>query len=125
MPCLAAVTLVAPGVLFNDFAIFVTPALAFAIVFNVRKSSLVHGRRTTLFFLANVRFLFSGVERVAQQTYLAILNTIIFTKDFSMIGFGCHIANSGKPNERIEVFSPYQKFEARKPAPTKVAQNAA
>jgi hypothetical protein len=54
IPRLAAMTLVAPGVLFNDFAILVTPALAFAIVFNVRKSSLVHERRTNVFFLANV-----------------------------------------------------------------------
>jgi hypothetical protein len=52
IPCLAAMTLVAPGVLFNDFAILATPALAFAIVFNVRKSSFDHARRTTFFFLA-------------------------------------------------------------------------
>jgi hypothetical protein len=47
-------TLVAPGVLFSDFAIFVTPALAFAIDFKLRKSSFDHARRTCFFFLANV-----------------------------------------------------------------------
>jgi hypothetical protein len=46
MPSFAAITLVAPGVLFNDFAIFATPALAFAIVFICRTSSFVHSRRT-------------------------------------------------------------------------------
>jgi hypothetical protein len=49
-PSFAAITLVAPGVLFNDFKIFVTRALAFAIVFICRTSSLVHSRRT-IFFL--------------------------------------------------------------------------
>jgi hypothetical protein len=39
-------TEVAPGVLFSDFDIFPTPALAFAIVFICRTSSLVHSRRT-------------------------------------------------------------------------------
>jgi hypothetical protein len=45
---------VAPGVRFNALAIFLTPALAFAIDFNVRRSSFVHERRTTVFFLAIV-----------------------------------------------------------------------
>src|ERR1700723_3490140 len=43
---------VAPGERFNALAIFLTPALAFAIDFKVRRSSFVHKRRTTLFFLA-------------------------------------------------------------------------
>src|ERR1700694_445607 len=47
-------TEVAPGVLFSDFDIFPTPALAFAIVFICRTSSLVHSRRTI--FLALVIF---------------------------------------------------------------------
>jgi hypothetical protein len=44
-------TVVAPGVRFNALAILATPALAFAIVFNVRTSSSDHAR--TFFFLAN------------------------------------------------------------------------
>jgi hypothetical protein len=47
-----AITLVAPGVRFNALAIFRTPCLFFAIDLNVRRSSLVHGRLTTFFFLA-------------------------------------------------------------------------
>jgi hypothetical protein len=49
-PRFAAITLVAPGDRFNALAILVTPALAFAIVFNVLMSSLDHARRTTFFF---------------------------------------------------------------------------
>jgi hypothetical protein len=49
-PSLAAITCVAPGVRFSDFAIFMTPALALAIAFICRTSSLVHSRRT-IFFL--------------------------------------------------------------------------
>ena len=45
-------TEVAPGVLFSDFDIFPTPALAFAIVFICRTSSLVHSRRTIFLALA-------------------------------------------------------------------------
>jgi hypothetical protein len=44
-PSFAAITCVAPGVRFSDLAIFVTPALALAIVFICRTSSLVHSRR--------------------------------------------------------------------------------
>jgi protein gp37 len=47
---------VAPGVLFKDFAIFLTPALAFAIVFNVRMSSFDHARTTFFFFGISVPF---------------------------------------------------------------------
>jgi hypothetical protein len=47
-------TCVAPGVRFSDFAIFVTPALALAIAFICRTSSLVHSRRTILLVLAIV-----------------------------------------------------------------------
>lgn len=50
-PSFAAITLVAPGVLFSSFAIFLTPAFAFAIVFICFTSALVHSRRT-IFFLA-------------------------------------------------------------------------
>jgi hypothetical protein len=49
-PSFAAITVMAPGVRFNAFAILATADLAFAIVFIVRTSSLVHARRTT--FLA-------------------------------------------------------------------------
>jgi len=49
-PSFAAITVVAPGVLFSDFAIFLAPALDFAIVFNVRTSSFVQARLIT--FLA-------------------------------------------------------------------------
>jgi hypothetical protein len=49
-PSFAAITLVAPGVRFNAFAILTTPDFAFAIVFIVRTSSFVHARRTA--FLA-------------------------------------------------------------------------
>ena len=53
-----AITLVAPIVRFNALDILFAPALDFAIVFNVRTSVAVHGRLTTLFFLAKFRFLF-------------------------------------------------------------------
>ena len=43
---------VAPGVRFSDFDIFLTPALAFAIDFIWRTSSLVHSRRTIFLALA-------------------------------------------------------------------------
>jgi hypothetical protein len=52
-PSFAALTVVAPGVRFNALAILVTPALAFAIIFNVRMSSLVQRRIAFFFFLAN------------------------------------------------------------------------
>jgi hypothetical protein len=47
-PNFAAITRVAAGVRLRDFAILVTPAFAFAIVFNCRASSLVHTRRAIL-----------------------------------------------------------------------------
>ena len=56
----AAITLVAPGERFNALAILVTPALAFAIVFNVRTSSFDHARRITFFFFISVPFLRTG-----------------------------------------------------------------
>jgi hypothetical protein len=43
---------VAPGVLFSDFAILRTPAFDFAIVFICRTSALVHSRRATFLALA-------------------------------------------------------------------------
>jgi len=46
-PSFVAIAAVAPGVLFSDLDIFLTPTLAFAIVFICRTSSLVHSRRTT------------------------------------------------------------------------------
>jgi hypothetical protein len=55
IPRFAAIILVALGERFNALAIFLTPFLAFAIDFNVRRSSLVH--RTTFLFLAKSRFL--------------------------------------------------------------------
>jgi hypothetical protein len=53
-PSFAAITCVAPGVRFSNLAIFVTPALALAIVFICRTSSLVHSRRTIFLVLAIV-----------------------------------------------------------------------
>jgi hypothetical protein len=62
IPRFAAITLVAPGVRFSALAIFLTPCLSLAIDFNVRKSSLVHARRTTFFFFAiSVPFLRTGL----------------------------------------------------------------
>jgi hypothetical protein len=62
IPRFAAITLVAPTVRFNAFEILVTPALAFAIVFSVRTSSLDHVRRPTFFFLAiSVPFFGTGL----------------------------------------------------------------
>jgi hypothetical protein len=51
-PSFAAITLVAPGVRFSAFAIFVTPDFPLAIVFIVRTSSFVQARRTTFFAFA-------------------------------------------------------------------------
>jgi hypothetical protein len=51
-PSLVAMAEVAPGVLLSAFAIFLTPALAFAIVFICFTSSLVHARRTIFLALA-------------------------------------------------------------------------
>src|SRR5579872_3114339 len=51
-PNFCALTAVAPRVRFNSLAIFFTPCLSLAIDFNVRKSSLVHARRTAFFFFA-------------------------------------------------------------------------
>jgi hypothetical protein len=45
-------TFVAARERFNFFAIFLTPVLALAIDFKVRRSSFVQERRTTFFFLA-------------------------------------------------------------------------
>jgi len=53
-----ALAIVAAFVRFNALEILFTPALDFAIVFNVRTSVAVHGRLTTPFFLAKFRFLF-------------------------------------------------------------------
>jgi hypothetical protein len=44
--------MVAAFVRFNALDILFTPALAFAIIFNVRTSSFDHGRRIVIFFLA-------------------------------------------------------------------------
>ena len=51
-PSLAAITEVAPGVLFSDLDILVTPALDLAIFFSCLTSALVHSRRTIFFALA-------------------------------------------------------------------------
>ena len=53
-PSFAAITCVAPGVRFSDLAIFVTPALAFAMALICRTSSLVHSRRMIFLVLAIV-----------------------------------------------------------------------
>jgi hypothetical protein len=45
-----AIARVVPSVRFKALAIFVTPCLSLAIDFNVRKSSLVHGRLIILLF---------------------------------------------------------------------------
>ena len=50
-PSFVAIAAVAPGVLFSDLDIFLTPALSFAILLNCFTSALVHSRRT-IFFLA-------------------------------------------------------------------------
>jgi hypothetical protein len=61
-PRFAAITLVAPRVRFNALAILATPAFAFAIVFNVRTSSLDHARRITFFFFGiSVPFVRTGL----------------------------------------------------------------
>jgi len=57
-PSFAAFTCVAPGVRFSDLAIFVTPALALAIVFICRISSLLHSRRAIFLVLAIVTPIF-------------------------------------------------------------------
>ena len=64
-PSLAAITVVAPGVRFNAFAIFVTPSFAFAIVFIWRFSPAVHLRRTL--FLAFASFTLSDVGQAPSQ----------------------------------------------------------
>jgi hypothetical protein len=51
-PSFVAMAEVAPGVRLSAFAIFWTPALAFAIDFICRTSSLVHARRTIFLALA-------------------------------------------------------------------------
>jgi hypothetical protein len=51
-PSFEAIAVVAAGVRLSDFAILVTPAFAFAIVFNCRTSSLVHSRRIIFLALA-------------------------------------------------------------------------
>ena len=64
-PSFAAITLVAPGVRFNAFAILVTPDFAFAIVFIVRTSSFVHARRTTFLAFAILSPNRTGIEPTA------------------------------------------------------------
>jgi hypothetical protein len=59
-PRFAAMTLVAPIVRFNAVAILVTPCLSFAIDFNVRRSSLVHGRPTAFFLFCHVGSFFEN-----------------------------------------------------------------
>jgi hypothetical protein len=55
IPRFAAITtLVAPGERFNALAIFLTPRLSRAIVFNVRMASFDHALRTTFFVTAQV-----------------------------------------------------------------------
>jgi hypothetical protein len=61
IPRFAAITLVAPGERFNALAIFLTPRLSRAIVFNVRMSSFDHARRTTFFFFILVPFVGAGL----------------------------------------------------------------
>jgi hypothetical protein len=69
-PSFAAITVVAPGVLFSDFAIFLAPALDFAIVFNVRTSSFVQARLITFLAISVPFFLRTGL--VSEQSDLAI-----------------------------------------------------
>jgi hypothetical protein len=61
IPRFAAITLVAPGERFNALAIFLTPRLSRAIVFNVRMASFDHARRTTFFFFILVPFVGAGL----------------------------------------------------------------
>jgi hypothetical protein len=51
IPRLTAIARVAPTVRFKALAIFLTPRLSRAIVFNVRWSSFDHARRITFFFV--------------------------------------------------------------------------
>jgi hypothetical protein len=52
-PKVCALIAIAPGVRFNAFEILATPAFCFAMVFMVRRSVLVHSRRTRFLFFFN------------------------------------------------------------------------
>jgi hypothetical protein len=69
-PSIDALTIVAAFVRLRALDILFTPALAFAIVFKVRTSSLDHSRRTT-FFLANFN---SSFERGGLLTHEMIIS---------------------------------------------------
>ena len=56
-PIVCALAAVAPGVRFNVFAIFATPAFCFTSVLIVRTSSFVHSRRTPGFLLGKISLL--------------------------------------------------------------------
>jgi hypothetical protein len=78
-PSFAAITCVAPGVRFSDLAIFVTPALALAIVFMCRTSSLVHSRRTIFLVLAIVTpVLWTGL--VSRDSELATVKDMKYAR---------------------------------------------
>ena len=62
-----ALAIVAAFVRFNALDILFAPALAFAIVFNVRTSSFDHERRTIFFFLAISAPFFMIAGLVTQQ----------------------------------------------------------
>ncbi len=74
IPSFAALTVVAPGVRFRALAILATPFLSFAMDFNRRRSSLVHVRRITFFFLANDR---SDCLRGGLLTYRVAIATYV------------------------------------------------
>ena len=70
-PSFAAITLVAPGVRFSVFEIFVTPAFDLAIVFICLMSSLLQARRTIFFALA----IYSPSGFVARVAFITMLAT--------------------------------------------------
>jgi hypothetical protein len=71
IPRFAAITVVAPGERFNFLAMLLTPALAFAIPFNMRMSSLVQRRITFFFFLANFGSFFVNRASITHQNRFA------------------------------------------------------
>jgi hypothetical protein len=54
MPCLEAITTIAPTVRFIFFEILSVPTFCFANPLSMRKSVAVHGRATRFAFLANI-----------------------------------------------------------------------
>jgi hypothetical protein len=97
-------TLVAPGERFNALAILVTPFLSRAIDFNNRRSSLVHARRATFFFLAiiapDVGAAFYHIETVLQRTALFVRVCSLPEDPFRLIYPTIILANLFLPKPR-------------------------